>query len=358
MANWSEADIPDQTGRTVLITGANSGLGLRSAQVLAGMGARVLLGCRSAERGRAAVAKVGPNAELVEIDLADLASVRKAAADVLLPQEFGFRARFGPGSHPVPRRTQELRPVRCNGKQGDTEQVLHRHHAIVKGLGLNHTVRFLTSTLKAAPLVALSTLLSLTPAFGQTVRGVASGIVLDPGNRPIKGATIQLIDVATQRERSATSGSAGQFTIPNVPAGEYRLLVKQLGFVAYEHRVVVEVGNDVDVEVRMDISRKGDSVDVTAPAEALKTDSATVSGNILRGQLQSLPLDGRNFYELSLLLPGVALRWLRRLALLRGRVTKAGQKGGRRKAQCQAHGILHRDDAITRGGTFSCTVAA
>src|SRR5882724_13160180 len=82
MANWSEADIPDQTGRTVLITGANSGLGLRSAQVLAGMGARVLLGCRSAERGRAAVAKVGPNAELVEIDLADLASVRKAAADV------------------------------------------------------------------------------------------------------------------------------------------------------------------------------------------------------------------------------------------------------------------------------------
>jgi NAD(P)-dependent dehydrogenase (short-subunit alcohol dehydrogenase family) len=80
--SWSEAEIPDQTGRTVLITGANSGLGLRSARVLAGMGARVLLGCRSAERGRAAVAVVGRNAELVELDLADLASVRKAAADV------------------------------------------------------------------------------------------------------------------------------------------------------------------------------------------------------------------------------------------------------------------------------------
>lgn len=80
--SWSEAEIPDQTGRTVLITGANSGLGLRSARVLAGMGARVLLGCRSAERGRAAVALVGRNAELVELDLADLASVRKAAADV------------------------------------------------------------------------------------------------------------------------------------------------------------------------------------------------------------------------------------------------------------------------------------
>jgi NAD(P)-dependent dehydrogenase (short-subunit alcohol dehydrogenase family) len=82
MTSWSEADIPDQTGRTALITGANSGLGLRSAKVLAGMGARVLLGCRNAEKGRAAVAEVGSRAEYVELDLADLASVRKAAADV------------------------------------------------------------------------------------------------------------------------------------------------------------------------------------------------------------------------------------------------------------------------------------
>ncbi|MET0134830.1 MAG: oxidoreductase [Kibdelosporangium sp.] len=82
MASWSEADIPDQTGRTILITGANSGLGLRSAQVMAGMGARVLLACRDTERGRVALARVGGNCELVELDLADLASVRKAAAEV------------------------------------------------------------------------------------------------------------------------------------------------------------------------------------------------------------------------------------------------------------------------------------
>lgn len=82
MANWSEADIPDQTGRTALITGANSGLGLRSAKVLAGMGARVLVAARDTERGNRAVAEIGRNAELVELDLADLSSVRKAAAQV------------------------------------------------------------------------------------------------------------------------------------------------------------------------------------------------------------------------------------------------------------------------------------
>ncbi|MGQ0842029.1 oxidoreductase [Actinokineospora sp.] len=80
--SWSETDIPDQTGKTVLITGANSGLGLRSAQVLAAKGAHVLMACRSLDRGRAAVAKVDGAAELVRLDLADLASVRKVAAEV------------------------------------------------------------------------------------------------------------------------------------------------------------------------------------------------------------------------------------------------------------------------------------
>ncbi|MBP2334351.1 protochlorophyllide reductase [Saccharothrix coeruleofusca] len=85
MAKWTEADIPDQSGRTALVTGANSGLGLRTAQVLSGRGARVLMACRSPERGQRALERVlagGGEAELVRLDLADLASVRAAAASV------------------------------------------------------------------------------------------------------------------------------------------------------------------------------------------------------------------------------------------------------------------------------------
>ncbi|WP_020657614.1 oxidoreductase [Amycolatopsis benzoatilytica] len=84
---WTEDRIAVQSGRTVLITGANSGLGLRSAGVLAARGCRVLLGCRSPERGAAALDSVresasGPEPVLVQLDLADLASVRSAAAKV------------------------------------------------------------------------------------------------------------------------------------------------------------------------------------------------------------------------------------------------------------------------------------
>ncbi|TCC24679.1 oxidoreductase [Kribbella speibonae] len=80
MRTWGDEDIQDQAGRTVVITGANSGLGLRAATVLAAKGARVILACRSQERGERAAAAVG--GELVLMDLADLGSVRKAAADL------------------------------------------------------------------------------------------------------------------------------------------------------------------------------------------------------------------------------------------------------------------------------------
>jgi len=85
---WSEADMPDQTGRTALVTGANSGIGLEAARALAVGGARVLLGCRNADKAAAALASIrtsAPEADVcvIPLDLADLSSVRDAAAAVL-----------------------------------------------------------------------------------------------------------------------------------------------------------------------------------------------------------------------------------------------------------------------------------
>jgi len=85
MPKWTAADIPDQTGRTVVITGANSGLGLRSAEALAAKGARVLMACRNATKAAAALEAVkaeatGPAPEVRSLDLSSLASVRECAA--------------------------------------------------------------------------------------------------------------------------------------------------------------------------------------------------------------------------------------------------------------------------------------
>ena len=79
--------IPDQHGRTILVTGANSGLGLRTAEVLAGAGATVLLACRNPARAEAALESIssiatGDAPRTIALDLADLESVAAAAAEV------------------------------------------------------------------------------------------------------------------------------------------------------------------------------------------------------------------------------------------------------------------------------------
>jgi NAD(P)-dependent dehydrogenase (short-subunit alcohol dehydrogenase family) len=87
MTKWTTADIPDQTGRTAVITGANTGLGYETAAALAAKGAHVVLAVRNLEKGKAAAALIGsrsPGASvaLQELDLTSLDSIR-AAADQL-----------------------------------------------------------------------------------------------------------------------------------------------------------------------------------------------------------------------------------------------------------------------------------
>lgn len=87
MKSFTAADVPDQSGKTIFITGANTGLGFEAAKVLAGNNARVLIGCRSKNKATQAREKIlaqHPEADvaIVELDLASLASVKKAAAKV------------------------------------------------------------------------------------------------------------------------------------------------------------------------------------------------------------------------------------------------------------------------------------
>jgi hypothetical protein len=86
--SWTPADIPDLSGLTALVTGANSGLGWHTADELARHGARVLMACRDAARAKQAIDKVRadvPQAEVevVTLDLADLGSVRRVAEELV-----------------------------------------------------------------------------------------------------------------------------------------------------------------------------------------------------------------------------------------------------------------------------------
>ena len=81
---WTARQIPSQASKTALVTGANSGIGYQAALELARHGAHVLLACRNAAKGQAALERLqreapGSAAELMEVDMASLASIRSFA---------------------------------------------------------------------------------------------------------------------------------------------------------------------------------------------------------------------------------------------------------------------------------------
>src|SRR6201996_8671320 len=84
MAKWTATDIPDQTGRVAVVTGANTGLGYETAAALADHGARVVLAVRNLDKGKDAAARItaqspGADVALAELDLTSLESIRTAA---------------------------------------------------------------------------------------------------------------------------------------------------------------------------------------------------------------------------------------------------------------------------------------
>ncbi|MBF6340293.1 SDR family NAD(P)-dependent oxidoreductase [Nocardia abscessus] len=87
MPKWTTTDIPDQTGRTAIITGANSGLGFETATALAAKGARVVLAVRNLDKGKDAANRItattpGAEVRLQQLDLASLAGIRSAAEEL------------------------------------------------------------------------------------------------------------------------------------------------------------------------------------------------------------------------------------------------------------------------------------
>jgi NAD(P)-dependent dehydrogenase (short-subunit alcohol dehydrogenase family) len=130
--NWSTADIPDQSGRTFLVTGANSGLGLETVKAVAARGARVVMAVRTPAKGEAAAALVadavpGADLEVRRLDLADLDSVR------------AFADAFDSGIDVLVNNAGIMAPPRSLSKQGHESQFATNHlgHFALTGLLLD-----------------------------------------------------------------------------------------------------------------------------------------------------------------------------------------------------------------------------
>jgi hypothetical protein len=146
---------------------------------------------------------------------------------------------------------------------------------------------------------------ALVPATAQEVTASITGTVLDPSGAAIPNATV----TATDTERGTTwptkTNEAGVFNLPRLPIGTYTLKVEATGFQTAIHPAFTLVMNQTArVDVSLKLGQVGESVDVTASAPVLQTDSTEVSTLIDNTIVTSVPLSSRNYLQLTLLAPG------------------------------------------------------
>ncbi len=145
---------------------------------------------------------------------------------------------------------------------------------------------------------------SMLPA--QVVGGAVGGRVTDEAATAVPGARVSLRSTETGRERNAAAGDRGEFHLATLPPGEYLLEVSREGYRTYTLQLTLLTGQEVWLEVPLAAGRRTDRVEVRAARSLLTTDSASLGAVVENHLIRGLPLDGRNFLELSLLLPGVA----------------------------------------------------
>jgi len=161
----------------------------------------------------------------------------------------------------------------------------------------------------AARLVCAALLaLGLTPgaAWAQAVTGTILGTVTDSTGAAVANAKVSIVNEGTGLTRVVTADANGEYTAPSLPTGHYTITSEITGFktVALSN---IEVGVDqrVRINIKHEVGAMSESISVTADAPLLQTSSSELGTTVTNQQIEALPLNGRNFVNLTRTIPGV-----------------------------------------------------
>jgi hypothetical protein len=147
-------------------------------------------------------------------------------------------------------------------------------------------------------------LLGASSALAQTHRGSVRGTVYDPNKAVVVGATITLTGQETSETRTTTSGDEGAYALSSLRPGRYRLTVSASGFATFPHEFTLLVNQELRVDAELQPQGISDPYLLVTAPDDVKRDTASQGAVIENRQVEGLPLDGRNFFELALLVPG------------------------------------------------------
>ena len=157
-----------------------------------------------------------------------------------------------------------------------------------------------------AAVLALA-LFPLTPSRAQENTATITGQVLDASGAGIPGAKVVAHNVQTGLERTVTTGDTATFTLPLLPIGTYDVTAEKEGFKrSIQQGVVLQLDERARVDFQLQIGSATESVQVTAEVPLTQTDTSSIGSVIDNQKVVEMPLNGRQFYSLALLVPGVA----------------------------------------------------
>ncbi len=154
-------------------------------------------------------------------------------------------------------------------------------------------------------LIAAVRLLVL-PAPAQISNGTFLGVVKDRSGAVVPGATVTLHTIETDQARKATTDSNGAYRVPALTLGHYVIRVEQGGFKTVTQKGLnLEVGQEAVVDFTLQVGTTSQTVQVTGEAQQVNTTNSTLGSVIGEQTMADLPLNGRNYTDLTLLQPGI-----------------------------------------------------
>src|SRR4029077_3522829 len=159
--------------------------------------------------------------------------------------------------------------------------------------------------MKQLLVVVLLVLFLIIPANAQTFRGAINGTVTDPSGAVVPAAHIKATNKATSIDYASETTSDGQFVFHDLPVGTYKVSIVANGFPTLEvDSILVAQGTIYTLTAALKISQQSTTVEVSAAALTLDTTTATQTTLVTGSDLQSMPLNGRDFTQLISVAPG------------------------------------------------------
>jgi len=142
-------------------------------------------------------------------------------------------------------------------------------------------------------------------SYGQNIRGTILGTVHDEAGAIVRGAAVTVQHVQTGLVRKELTNEVGEYLFPQLPVGNYNISVEQTGFKKTQRdNVLLQVDDKLRVDMTLTIGTLSETIAVEGTAPVISTDSATVGNVVDHKEVTELPLNGRQFLQLNLLVPG------------------------------------------------------